>query len=56
MAMKLKDYEVKKYECWLQETEGKLSSLMKRKLLTIKETVETVKSVITLRQIIINLK
>uniref|UniRef100_A0A3P9QEA0 Dynein heavy chain tail domain-containing protein n=1 Tax=Poecilia reticulata TaxID=8081 RepID=A0A3P9QEA0_POERE len=33
MAMELKGYETMKYESWLDETEGKLLSLMKKKLL-----------------------
>uniref|UniRef100_A0A3Q2PNV9 Dynein axonemal heavy chain 10 n=1 Tax=Fundulus heteroclitus TaxID=8078 RepID=A0A3Q2PNV9_FUNHE len=41
MAMRLRDYEVKKYESWLQETEGKLSSLMKKKLATVKHDLKT---------------
>ncbi|KAK5620023.1 Dynein heavy chain 10, axonemal [Crenichthys baileyi] len=42
MAMRLKDYELKKYECWLQDTESQLSTLMKKKLLISKETREMV--------------
>ncbi|KAM4746443.1 dynein axonemal heavy chain 10 [Anableps anableps] len=41
MALRLKDYEMKKHECWLQETEGKLLSLMKEKLLISKKNEKT---------------
>ncbi|XP_043967273.1 dynein axonemal heavy chain 10 [Gambusia affinis] len=40
MALELKAYETIKYESWLEETEGKLLSLMKKKLLTAKKTEE----------------
>lgn len=46
MAMELKGYETIKYESWLEETEGKLLSLMKKKLLTAKKIEEVVRDVI----------
>lgn len=46
MALELKAYETIKYESWLEETEGKLLSLMKKKLLTAKKTEEVVRDVI----------
>uniref|UniRef100_A0A3B3TNK4 Dynein axonemal heavy chain 10 n=1 Tax=Poecilia latipinna TaxID=48699 RepID=A0A3B3TNK4_9TELE len=46
MAMELKGYETTKYESWLDETEGKLLSLMKKKLLVAKKTEVVVRDVI----------
>lgn len=42
LAVQIKNYQAKKYECWLKETENTVSLLLKKPLLLIKENQETV--------------